>query len=224
MSKSLGNVVNPDQVVDEFGADALRLYEMFMGPLEQGKVWDMNGINGVHRFLKRAWAAVVGEEGLAIQEGPGDRELDRALHQCLKQVGESIEGLRFNTGISAMMIFMNALGEKKLGRDQAETFALMLAPYAPHLAEELWSRLGHPKTLAYEPWPKLDLSLLKQDTVEVVLQVNGKLRSRLTLPAGLAPAEAEKLALADAKVAEFLAGQAPKKVIVIPDKLVNVVV
>jgi leucyl-tRNA synthetase len=224
MSKSLGNVVNPDEVVKEFGADSLRLYEMFMGPLEQGKVWDPNGIQGVFRFLKRSYSLVMGEEGPELLSGPGLRETDQALQQCLKQVGESIESLRFNTGISAMMIFLNAAGARRLSREQAETFSLILAPYAPHLAEELWSRLGHAQSLAYEPWPKLDESLLKADTVELVVQVNGKLRARLTLAAGLGAAETERLALADAKVIEHLEGKAPKKVIVVPGKLVNVVV
>jgi leucyl-tRNA synthetase len=224
MSKSLGNVVNPDKVVDEFGADALRLYEMFMGPLDQGKVWDTNGINGVARFLRRAWHAVLAEDGsLAVQAGPGDRELDRAMHRCLKQVGDDIEGLRFNTAISAMMIFLNALEGKALSRGQAEIFALVLAPFAPHLAEELWSKLGHAQSLAYEAWPMADESLLKSEQVELVLQFNGKLRSRLTLRTGLDARETERLALADPRIAELLAGKAPKKVIVVPDKLVNVV-
>jgi len=223
MSKSLGNVVNPDQVVDEFGADSLRLYEMFMGPLDQGKLWDTSGINGVFRFLKRAYHLILEEDRPAIHMGPADKALERALHSCLKQVGQDIENLRFNTAISAMMIFLNEAGEKKLTQLQAETFVLILAPFAPHLAEELWSRLGHPQSLAWEAWPRVDESLLKADTVEVVVQVNGKLRARLQLPAGLEGAEAERLALADPKVKEQLEGRTPKKVIVVKDKIVNVV-
>jgi leucyl-tRNA synthetase len=223
MSKSLGNVVNPDQVVEQFGADALRLYEMFMGPLDQGKVWDMNGINGLWRFLKRAYHAVASEEGLDLAPGPGDPGLDKALHRALKQVGEDIEGLRFNTGISAMMIFLNEAGEKRLSRDQAEAFTLMLAPYAPHLAEELWSLLGHERSLAWEPWPAYNPALLKEQSVELVVQFNGKLRARLTAAAGLGAPETEALVMADPKVKELLEGKSPKKLIVVPGKLVNVV-
>jgi leucyl-tRNA synthetase len=225
MSKSLGNVVNPDHVIDEYGADSLRLYEMFMGPLDQGKVWDTNGINGMARFLKRVWNCVAGDDeaGHARLAPSDDGELDRALHRCISQVGVDIEGLRFNTAISAMMIFLNEVGDKALSRDQAELFVLVLAPFAPHLAEELWSRLGHPKTLAWETWPRANEALLVAKTVEVVIQINGKLRSRLELAAGLSAAETEKLALGDAKVLGYLGGQAPKKVIVVPGKLVNVV-
>ncbi len=226
MSKSLGNVVNPDQVMDEHGADALRLYEMFMGPLDQGKVWDTNGINGLYRFLKRSWALVAGdsEEGARPDlAAAGDPDLDKALHRCLKQVGEDIEQLRFNTAISAMMIFLNDALDKAPSRDQAESFTLMLAPFAPHLAEELWSCLGHAKSLAWEAWPRYNEALLRQDKVEVVFQVNGKVRSRLEIPAGLDAKATEALALKDEKVLAHLEGKSPRKVVVVPGRIVNVV-
>ena len=228
MSKSLGNVVNPDQVVAEYGADSLRLYEMFMGPLDAGKVWDTHGINGVHRFLKRAWRLVVGdsERGARAElaSAAPAKDVEGALHRCLKQVGSDIEGLRFNTAIAAMMSLMNEAEGRSLTRGQAEIFILMLAPFAPHLAEELWSRLGHAASLAYEAWPRVDEAAVRVDNIEVPVQVNGKVRSRMQAPAGAGGPELEKLALADEKVKAALAGAVVKKVIVIPGKMVSLVV
>jgi leucyl-tRNA synthetase len=228
MSKSLGNVVNPDQVVDEYGADSLRLYEMFMGPLADGKVWDTHGINGVHRFLKRSWKLIVGEAEAGVRPELGvagaDPAVEKALHRCLKQVGDDLEGLRFNTAIAAMMSLLNEVEGKPLTRGQAELYTLMLAPFAPHIAEELWQRLGQAKSLAWEPWPNVNPALLKDDTVELPVQVNGKLRGKVVLPVGAPASEAERLALADEKVQAFLEGKAPKKVIVVPGKMVSLVV
>ena len=226
MSKSLGNVVNPDQVVDEYGADSLRLYEMFMGPLADGKVWDTHGINGVHRFLKRAWTLVAGDSengargDFAAQADPG---VERALHRCLKQVGDDLEGLRFNTAIAAMMSLLNAVEGKPLTRPQAETFVLMVAPFAPHLGEELWARLGRASSLAYEPWPTADPAMLVDASLEIPVQINGKLRSVVLVPADAPEAAVREAALADEKVAAVLAGASPKKVIVIPKKMVSIV-
>ncbi|MES2201639.1 MAG: leucine--tRNA ligase [candidate division FCPU426 bacterium] len=230
MSKSLGNVINPDTLVAQYGADSLRLYEMFMGPLEQGKVWDTNGINGTYRFLKRAHHLIVGDgEGACRPElldaaRASERDLDGALHRCLKQVGEDIEGLRFNTGISALMVLVNAFGERVPSRSQAKVFVLMLAPFAPHLAEELWERLGHSHSLAFESWPHADVTLAAPAEVQLVVQVNGRLRSKLSAPAGMDAAQTEKMALSDEKIRAFLAGKSPKKVIVVAGKLVNLVV
>jgi len=227
MSKSLGNVVNPDQVVDEFGADSLRLYEMFMGPLADGKVWDTHGINGVHRFLRRLWNLVAGDEeqGARRDFAPAeDLDSARALHRCLRQVGGDIEGLRFNTAIAAMMSLLNVVEGRPFTRGQAELLVLMAAPFAPHAAEELWQRLGHAASLAYEPWPNADPALLKDESVEVPVQVNGKVRSRVTVPADASVRDTEKAALADPRVTAALEGRAPKKVIVIPLKMVSIVV
>jgi leucyl-tRNA synthetase len=227
MSKSLGNVVNPDQVVDEYGADSLRLYEMFMGPLADGKVWDTNGINGVHRLLKRVWRLLCSDEEAGLRKdlaAAAEPAVEKAIHRALKQVGDDIEGLRFNTAIAALMTMMNEVEGKPLTRGQAELLVLMLAPLAPHISEKLWQRLGHAKSLAWEPWPNADPAWLKDDSVDLPVQVNGKLRGVVTLPAGASPADAEKAALADAKVLAFLEGKAPKKVIVIPGKMVSIVV
>lgn len=227
MSKSLGNVVNPDQVVDEVGADSLRLYEMFMGPLAEGKVWDTHGINGVYRLLRRVWTLVCGAEETGARRdlaAAPDPAVEKALHRALKQVGDDIEGLRFNTAIAALMGMMNEVEGRSLTRGQAELLTLMLAPLAPHIAEELWQRLGHAQSLAWEPWPNPDPAWLRDDTVQLPVQVNGRLRGVLTLPAGASAAQAEKAALAEPKVLASLEGKPPKKVIVIPGKMVSIVV
>jgi leucyl-tRNA synthetase len=218
MSKSWGNVINPDDVVREYGADTLRLYEMFMGPLEATKPWSTEGVQGVYRFLGRVWRLY--EE---IDESTPTPALSKALHQTIKNVGERTEGLLFNTAISAMMEFVNAVtAQESRPRALLEPFALLLAPYAPHLAEEIWERLGHAKSLAHENWPTYDASLLVESTIQIVVQVNGKVRDKLDVPADLPGAELEKLALACPKVKEFTAGKQIKKVIVVPGKLVNI--
>jgi leucyl-tRNA synthetase len=219
--------------VAEYGADSLRLYEMFMGPLEAGIAWDTQSISGVHRFLKRVWALVAGEESAmepcrpTLVSGspvPADPGVERALHRCIRDVTRDLEGLRFNTAIAAMMSFLNEAGPTGLSRSQAMALVKLVAPLAPHLAEELWKRLGHETSLAYEPWPAFDPSLCMDSVLEVVVQVNGKLRTRLNVPAGTGGDSLKELALQEAKVREALKGGVPKKVIVVPDKLVNVVV
>jgi leucyl-tRNA synthetase len=219
MSKSWGNVINPDDVVREYGADTLRMYEMFMGPLEATKPWSTDGVQGVYRFLARVWR---------LYEQPDDSSpspaLVKALHQTIQHVTERTEALSFNTAISAMMEFVNAVtAQESRPRALLEPFVLLLAPYAPHLAEELWERLGHRESLAYQPWPAYDPAWLVEHTVTVVVQVNGKLRDKIEVPAGTAEAELERLALASAKVKEFAAGKSVKKVVVVPGKLVNIV-
>jgi leucyl-tRNA synthetase len=232
MSKSRGNVINPDDVVKEYGADSLRLYEMFMGPLEAVKPWSMQSVNGVYKFLARVWRLIVDEGAeepalnAAVVDAEPDTETLRLLHRTIQKVTEDTEALRFNTAISAMMEFSNHLTGKveKRPRQVLEPFVLLLAPYAPHVAEELWRVLGHNDTLAYEPWPKYDPALTKADEIEVPVQVNGKLRAKLTVPAEIGNDELEQRALADAKVREQIAGKTVKKVIVVPRKLVNIVV
>jgi leucyl-tRNA synthetase len=227
MSKSRGgsNVINPDDVVRDCGADSLRMYEMFMGPLNATKPWSTQGLEGVYRFLGRVWRLYGDEDGKPIlDDSQPSVALLKVLHQTIKKVGQDTEALAFNTAIAQMMIFVKEVtAQQKRPRSLLEPFALILAPYAPHLAEELWEKLGHKQSLAYEPWPKHDDSLLKEDTVTIVLQVNGKLRDRVDAPARSSAAELEKLALANGRVKEHLAGKQVKKVIVVPGKLVNVV-
>jgi leucyl-tRNA synthetase len=220
MSKSWGNVINPDDVVREYGADTLRLYEMFMGPIEATKPWSAEGVHGVYRFLGRVWRLY--EDG--VSDAAPDARLMKALHQTIKNVGERTEALLFNTAIAAMMEFVNAMtAQESRPRQLLEPFVLLLAPYAPHLGEELWEKLGHTKSLAYEPWPAFDPALLIESTIEIVLQVNGKVRGKLDVPVAITKSELETLALANDKVKEFTAGKAVKKLVVVPGKLVNIV-
>jgi len=228
MSKSRGNVVNPDEVVTEYGADSMRLYEMFMGPLEAMKPWSMNGVQGVHRFLQKVWRLVVDDEtgqvASSIQETQADEETLRLLHQTIKKVGSDVETFGFNTAISAMMILANHLGRLPV-RPKAtlESLVLILAPFAPHMAEELWQRLGHAESLSHAPWPTFDEALTKEKEIELAVQVNGKIKDRIVVAVDTDEAAIKARALDSAKVIEALAGQSPRKVIVIKSRLVNIV-
>jgi leucyl-tRNA synthetase len=229
MSKSRGNVVNPDKVVADYGADSMRLYEMFMGPLEAVKPWSMQGLEGVHRFLQRVWRLVVdGETGNLsnnVKDVGADEATTRLLHQTIKKVGGDIETFNFNTAISAMMIFINHLAKQAVvPRAVLEPFILILSPFAPHIAEELWQKLGHNKTLAYQPWPEFDPELVKEVEVELAIQVNGKIKDRIVVSAQADEESIKQKALASERVIAALAGKQPKKVIVIKSRLVNIVV
>ncbi|HMO50169.1 MAG TPA: leucine--tRNA ligase [Kiritimatiellia bacterium] len=228
MSKSRGNVINPDHVVKEYGADSLRLYEMFMGPLEQSKPWNMRGVEGVFRFLGRVWRLVVDEETDRLDDRLTDAEPSpeqwKALHQTIKKVTEDIEGMRYNTAIAAMMEFLNeAYKWEARPRGIVEPFILLLSPFAPHLGEELWSRLGSRESLAYQPWPAYRPEYLIEDTVEIAVQVNGKLRGRVVAPRGADPATVLAMAKAEESVRPHLEGKTIRKEIHVPDRLVNVV-
>ncbi len=223
MSKSIGNVVNPDDVVKSHGADSLRLYEMFMGPLEAVKPWQMNGIEGVARFLDRVWNLSTG----TVTDDPSayDVETKRAVHKCIKKVGEDIVGLRFNTAISAMMILVRQLGALPAApREALKALVLLVSPFAPHIGEELWERLGGKTTLAYEPWPAFDAALVVDAEVEIGVQVNGKVRGAIRIPADADEDTAKTIALADEKVKAFIDGKPIKKVIYVKGRIVNVIV
>jgi leucyl-tRNA synthetase len=229
MSKSRGNVVNPDHVIAEFGADSMRLYEMFMGPLEAMKPWNMQGVQGVYRFLQKAWRTVVNEEtgalDAAVREAQADEETLRLLHQTIRKVGGDVETFGFNTAISAMMIFVNHLARQEVRpRSVVEPFILILAPFAPHVAEELWQRLGHAESLACEPWPQYDEELAREKQLELAVQVNGKVKDRIIVAAEADEETVKAVAMANEKVIAALAGKTPKKVIVIKSRLVNIVV
>ncbi|MGH7227131.1 MAG: class I tRNA ligase family protein, partial [Gemmataceae bacterium] len=231
MSKARGNVINPDEVVQEYGADSLRLYEMFMGPLEAVKPWNMRGVDGVYRFLNRVWRLFVDERGdamrlsEAVRDAAPEKETLRMLHRTIQRVSEDLDGLRFNTAIAAMMELSNHLTPINVRpRCVLEPFVLILSPFAPHLAEELWHMLGHGDTLAYEPWPAFDPALTRADEIEVPVQINGKVRVRLMVPAEIGKEELEKTVLADERVRGAIAGKQVRKVIVVPGKLVNIVV
>ena len=227
MSKSLRNVVNPDDIIRDFGADSLRLYEMFMGPLQAVKPWSTKGVEGVHRFLKRANRFVTESK---LEERAMNKVEAKAVAAMIKKVGDDLESMSFNTAISAMMVFINETDDilktqgGAIAREVAEKFVQCLAPFAAHLGEELWEFLGHADTIAYEPWPQYDAAALVEDEIEVPVQVLGKLRGRIKVPVAATPADMEAAAKANADVAKFLEGRTIVKVIAVPKKMVNFVV
>jgi leucyl-tRNA synthetase len=259
MSKSRGNVINPDNILADYGADAFRLYEMFMGPLEMVKPWSTRGVEGVYRFLGRVWKMFIDEKSqtefeqsltlnpdsaesllnqLKLSESIKDveptREQLKSIHACIKKVTEDIENMRFNTAISALMIFLNeASGWEVKPASVLRDFLILLQPFAPHIAEELWEKLlaqtgvrpALPGVeLEYQPWPAYDEKLLVEETIELAVQINGKLRDKITVSATATPAEIEKLALSADKIKPLIEGKQVKKVVVVPKRLVNIVV
>ncbi len=228
MSKSLKNVVNPDDVIEEYGADAFRLYEMFMGPLQAVKPWQTRDIEGLSRFLNKVWRMIIGKDGKIapdITDAAMTRDQERVLHQTIKKVTEDCETLDFNTAISQMMIFVNEFGKCEVRNRRAiESFVKLLSPFAPHLCEELWARLGHDATIAYEPWPEFDESKIKLDEVEILVQVLGRPKARIMMPADADEATMRDLALADENVKSAVADKNIVKIITVPGRLVNIVV
>ncbi len=224
MSKSRGNVINPDDVVREYGADTLRMYEMFMGDFEAMKPWDTKGISGIRRFLDRAWTATH-DTVHARRESTTNQDLQRALHRTIKKVSADIESCKFNTAISALMILLNEWIASGGGDKQfAETFVFLLSPFAPHLSEELWQLLGHQKSVITSSWPTHDETLIKEDVAQVVVQVNGKVRDRVDVPAGASEEDVKAKAFVAEKIAPFLEGKSIVKIIFVQDKLLNIVV
>ena len=227
MSKSLKNVVNPDDVIRDYGADSLRLYEMFMGPLQAVKPWSTKGVEGVHRFLKRANKFVT---ETTFEDRAMNKAEAKAVATLVKKVGDDLEIMSFNTAISAMMVFVNTTDDLlkaqggKIAKVAAERFVQCLAPFAAHLGEELWQVLGHTDTIAYEPWPQYDAAALVEDEIEIPVQVLGKLRGRIKVPVAATPADMEAAAKANADVAKFLEGKTIVKVIAVPKRMVNFVV
>ncbi|RLA64095.1 MAG: leucine--tRNA ligase [Epsilonproteobacteria bacterium] len=223
MSKSRGNVINPDDVVHEFGADSLRLYEMFMGPLEKVKPWQTNGVKGVYNFLKRAYTFFGNTDNYVA--GEEDIEIKKALHKTIKKVGQDIEEMKFNTGISSLMVFTNTCIKKgKVTKETAKQMALLLSPYAPHVGEEIWSILGHSNTLAYEAWPEFDPKLAVDDLITMAVQVMGKTRATLSVPADISKEDFLARAKEDPKVAKQLNGAQIVKEIYVPGKICNFIV
>jgi len=221
-------VVNPDKVVADYGADSVRLYEMFMGPLEAIKPWSTQGVEGGHRFLQRTWRMVVdedtGELVEAVKEADADEATLRLLNQTIKKVGDDIETFGFNTAISQMMIFINHLSKQEIRpKSVVEKFILILAPFAPHIAEELWGRLGHTDTLTYEPWPEYDKEFIKEKEIELAVQVNGKIRDRIVVPADSTEKYIEAQAVASAKVSAAMEGKPAKKILVVKPRIVSIV-
>ena len=245
ISKSRGNVINPDEMVEKYGADAFRLYEMFMGAFDQPIPWSTSGLNGMLRFLYRVWELQdkVALEGHAPswtqspcesdatkrvppvpQQAAADAAVDHLLHQTIKQVGERIETMKFNTAIAALMTLANQFGSQEcIRKDHWQTFLKLLAPFAPHICEELWQTLGHSRSLAHEPWPRFDPAMLREDEIEIPVQVNGKLRSKVRVPTAADRDKVQEIALADERTQSSLAGKPVKKVIIVPGRMVNIV-
>ena len=229
MSKSLKNVVNPDDIIKKYGADSFRLYEMFMGPLSEVKPWNTEGVEGVNRFLNKLWRTVVntatGELADEICDAPLPKDSERILHQTIKKVTEDIDSLSYNTAISQLMIALNDISKlKQRNREAIETLVLLISPMAPHIAEELWSRLGHNDTIAYAKWPVFDDAKTKVSEAEVLVQVNGKPKARIVMPADADNDTMLATAKANQNVADAISGKTIVKSIIVPARLINLVV
>jgi len=227
MSKSKGNVVNPDDIVESHGADTLRMYEMFMGPLDASIAWSNNGLDGSRRFLDRIWRLLTDENGNIagnIIETDDLAQLEKVYHQTVKKVTENFEELKFNTAISQLMVFINeAYKAEVMPKVFIEGFVKLLSPVAPHIAEELWEKLGHTDTITYETWPAYDEAKLVDDEVEIVIQINGKMKVKLMVPTGTPKEKLEEIAMGDHIIKEQIDGKTIRKVIAVPGKLVNIV-
>nr|WP_319401378.1 leucine--tRNA ligase [uncultured Carboxylicivirga sp.] len=225
MSKSMYNVVNPDDIIEEYGADTLRLYEMFLGPLEQSKPWDTNGIDGVHKFLKKTWRLFYNGDQLAVSDDKATPDELKVLHRTIKKITEDVERFSFNTCVSAFMICVNDLNDLKCNkREIVEPLLALLAPFAPHISEELWSQLGHTTSVVDTQWPVLIESHLVESTVTYPVSFNGKMRFKIDLPADMNPKEVEATVLAHQSSAKWIEGKTIRKVIVVPKKIINIVV
>jgi len=222
MSKSFGNVINPDEIVKNFGADTLRIYEMFMGPFDQAIAWNTQGVKGVYRFLEKVWKLALGSS----DNKKSSPEIQRALHKLNKKIDEDLEATKFNTAVAAFMEFINLCQEKKekVGRDVIEKMLILLSPFAPHLTEELWQTIGGKKSVFFEKWPKYDPKLIKAETITLIVQVNGKVRDKIEAQADISEETAKKLAISQKKVQNWLSGKEVKKIVFVPNKLINIVI
>ena len=226
MSKSKYNVVNPDEICEEYGADSLRMYEMFLGPLEQAKPWNTAGISGVYAFLKKLWRLYhTGPEGgFQTTEQSPSKEALKSLHKTIKKVEEDIENFSFNTSIATFMICVNELSTQKCtSRDILEPLAILISPYAPHISEELWEKLGHTESVSTEPFPKFEADHLIENSKDYPISFNGKMRFTIELPLDMGKEEIESAVMSHEKTKGQLQGRIPKKVIVVPGKIVNIV-
>jgi leucyl-tRNA synthetase len=224
MSKSKYNVVNPDEICNQYGADTLRMYEMFLGPIEQAKPWNTAGISGVHNFLKKYWRLFFkDDQWIVTEEKPGKKEL-KVLHETIKKVTTDIENFSFNTCVSSFMICVNELTSLNChSREILSPLTLLLSPFAPHLAEEIWEKLGNTSTLINQPYPVVNESYLIEDSKNYPVSFNGKMRFTIPLALSLEQEEIKKAVLDDARTAEYLQGKAPKKWIIVPNKIINIV-
>ena len=224
MSKSMYNVVNPDMIVERYGADTLRLYEMFLGPLEQSKPWDTNGIDGVHRFLRKLWGLYYSTDGLRVTDTPATKEELKSLHKLIRKVTQDVEQFSFNTSVAAFMICINELqGLKTASREVLQPLLILLAPFAPHIAEELWHAIGEETTIVAAQWPEYDEKLLVEDSFKYPVSFNGKTRFTIELPREASQDEIREAVLSADEAQKWLEGKTPKKVIIVPGRIINIV-
>jgi len=221
MSKSFGNVINPDEIVKQYGADTLRVYEMFMGPFDQAISWSAQGVKGVFRFLDRVWNLVLE----CAKNKKSNKEAIKKIHQLTKKIGEDLEAMKFNTAIAAFMEFLNfaSASKKEIGGDVIERFLILLAPFAPHITEELWHQLGHGDSIHKQKWPKYNPRLIKEEIITLIIQINGRVRDKIEVEAGISEKKAKELALLSKKVQNWISGKEIKKIIFVPQKLINIV-
>ena len=224
MSKSMYNVVNPDMIVERYGADTLRLYEMFLGPLEQSKPWDTNGIDGVHRFLRKLWGLYYSAEGLRVTDAPASKDELKSLHKLIRKVTQDVEQFSFNTSVAAFMICINELqGLKTASREILQPLLILLAPFAPHIAEELWHALGEETTIVAATWPEYNEQLLVEDSVKYPVSFNGKTRFTMEFAREASQDAIREAVLSAEEAQKWLEGKAPKKVIIVPGRIINIV-
>jgi leucyl-tRNA synthetase len=226
MSKRWYNVVNPDDVIEKYGADTLRMYEMFLGPIELSKPWNTHGIDGVAKFLRKLWSLFFDYEGnFIVTQEKAKAEEHKVLHKTIQKVERDIENLSFNTSVSEFMICVNSLNQLKCHKKEIlEKLLVVLSPFAPHISEELWEKLGNKQSVIYAPYPEFNEAFIKEDECEYPIMVNGKMRTKIKLPLDKNPKEIEAEALKNEIVKKWLDGKSPKKVIVVPKKIVNIVV
>jgi len=223
MSKRWGNVINPDDVIEEYGADSLRLYEMFMGPFSEGIAWNTKGLVGTRRFLEKVWK--IGQETRDKEQETNNAHIEKLMHKTIKKVTEDIENFKFNTAVSQLMILVNELEKSPLILNTYYLILLkLLAPFAPHIAEELWSVLGNKESISQEEWPKYDPELIKDEMVSLIIQINGKVRDKVEVGAGKTEEEIKEIVLTQEKTQRWLEGKEIRKIIFIPNKLINIVV
>jgi leucyl-tRNA synthetase len=220
MSKSRGNVINPDDIIKKYGADTLRFYEMFMGPFEDSIAWDTKGIEGCSRFFKRFWNFAVSNP----ETKEDSRESLQVLNRLIKKIGEDIDGFKFNTAVSAFMGALNNLEKQKISKGSVEKMLILISPFAPHIAEELWEMLGHKESVFSQKWPEYDEGLIKEETVNLIIQINSRIRDRMDVSSDISKEEAERLTFQRANVIKWIQGKEVKKVIFIPGRLINIVI
>ena len=227
MSKSKGNIINPDQVIKEHGTDTLRIYELFMGPFDQTIAWDTKGVKGVRRFLEKVWN--LSDQFISINEYKSQHKsaaIKKLLHKTIKKVSEDIETMKFNTAVSAMMEFTNSWQKDilEIRKEDFENFLKVLSLFAPHLIEELWEKSGHKNSIFLETWPKYDPKLIEEQIITFIIQVNGRVRGKIEIEAGITEEKAKKLALSEEKIKKWVGGKEIKKIIFVPNKLINIVI